>query len=191
MLNQLVGQVRKGADLFVRLFGDIERNESYAEEIKRVELECDRLSAAIIEKLNSTFITPMDREDIYLMATEMDDIMDTINDMARVTVLYGVTRSTPAARTLARILMDSVVELERLFASLEKRTNVRDIIDRIKMLEEEGDRASQGAIQTLFAEEKDPIEVIKWVKIYEEMESGIDRCKDVAKIVEAVTMKNA
>jgi predicted phosphate transport protein (TIGR00153 family) len=191
MLNQLVGQIRKGTDLFVRLFDDIGKNATYAEEIKKVEVECDRVSASIIERLNSTFITPIDREDIYLLATELDDIMDMVNDMARLTVLYGVTKSTPHAVQLARTLMDSVVELEKTLALLESRKGVRDHIERIKALEEEGDRASQSAIQSLFANEKDPIEVIKWVKIYEEMEAGIDRCKDVAKVVESIVMKNA
>jgi uncharacterized protein Yka (UPF0111/DUF47 family) len=111
--------------------------------------------------------------------------------MARLTVLYGVTKSTAPARQLARTLMDSVVELERIMALLETRKGVRDHIERIKALEEDGDRASQSAIQGLFADEKDPIEVLKWLKIYEEMEAGIDRCKDVAKVVESVVMKNA
>jgi len=191
MLNELVGEIRKGADLFVRLFDDISKNVAYSEEIKRVEVECDRLSARIIERLNSTFITPIDREDIYLLATELDDIMDMINDMARLTVLYGVTKSTPPAIELARTLMDSVVELEKTLAVLESKKGVRDHIARIKTLEEDGDRASQSAIQGLFANEKDPIEVLKWLKIYEEMEAGIDRCKDVAKVVESIVMKNA
>jgi predicted phosphate transport protein (TIGR00153 family) len=191
MLNELVGEIRKGADLFVRLFDDISKNVAYSEEIKRVEVECDRLSAGIIERLNSTFITPIDREDIYLLATELDDIMDMINDMARLTVLYGVTKSTPPAIQLARTLMDSVVELEKTLAVLESKKGVRDHIERIKTLEEDGDRASQSAIQGLFANEKDPIEVLKWLKIYEEMEAGIDRCKDVAKVVESIVMKNA
>ena len=191
LLNQLVGQIRKGADLFVKLFNDFSRNDAYAEQIKEVELECDRLSAAIIERLNSTFITPIDREDIYTLATELDDIMDMINDMARLTVLYGVKRGTPAAEQLARTLMDSVVELEKAFAVLETRRGVREHIERIKTLEEEGDRASQSAVQRLFAEEQNPIEVIKWLRIYEEMEAGIDRCKDVAKVLEGIVMKNA
>lgn len=191
MLNQLVGEIRKGSDLLVRLFDDIAKNEAISEQIKAVELACDRHSAAIVETLNSAFITPIDREDIYLLATELDDIMDMINDMARLTVLYGVTKSTPQAVSLSRTLMDSVVELEKMFAVLETRKGVREHIERIKTLEEEGDRLSQAAIQGLFANEKDPIEVIKWVKIYEEMEAGIDRCKDVAKVVEAVVMKNA
>jgi predicted phosphate transport protein (TIGR00153 family) len=191
MLNELVGEIRKGADLFVRLFDEIAKNAAYSEEIKKVERECDRLSAAIVDRLNSTFITPIDREDIYLLATELDDIMDMINDMARLTVLYGVTKSTAPAKQLARTLMDSVIELEKAFSLLESRKGVRDSIDRIKALEEDGDRASQSAIQGLFAEEKDPIELLKWLKIYEEMEAGIDRCKDVAKVVESVVMKNA
>lgn len=191
MLNQLVGEIRKGSDLLVRLFDDIAKNESISEQIKAVELACDRHSATIVETLNSAFITPIDREDIYVLATDLDDIMDMINDMARLTVLYGVTKSTPQAVSLSRTLMDSVVELEKMFAVLETRKGVREHIERIKALEEEGDRLSQAAIQGLFANEKDPIEVIKWVKIYEEMEAGIDRCKDVAKVVEAVVMKNA
>jgi predicted phosphate transport protein (TIGR00153 family) len=191
MLNQLVGTIRKGADLFVRLFDDIGNNVSFADEIKKAELECDTISANIVERLNSTFITPIDREDIYLLATELDDIMDMINDMARLTVLYGVTRSTAPAGQLARTLMSCVVELEHTLAGLESRKGIREHIDKIKLLEEEGDRASQSAIQSLFADEKDPIEVIKWVKIYEEMEAGIDRCKDVAKVVESIVMKNA
>jgi uncharacterized protein Yka (UPF0111/DUF47 family) len=117
--------------------------------------------------------------------------MDTINDMARLTVLYGVQKSTPAAMQLARTLMDSIVELEKAFAVFETRKGIREHIERIKALEEDGDRASQGAIQRLFAEEKDPIEVIKWLKIYERMEAAIDRCKDVAKVLEAVIVKNA
>jgi predicted phosphate transport protein (TIGR00153 family) len=191
MLSQLAGEIRKGSDLLVRLFDDIARNEAISEQIKAVELNCDRLSASIVETLNSSFITPIDREDIYVLATELDDIMDMMNDMARLTVLYGVTKSTPQAVALSRTLMDSVVELEKMFAVLESRKGVREHIERIKALEEEGDRLSQAAIQGLFAEEKDPIEVIKWVKIYEEMEAGIDRCKDVAKVVEAIVMKNA
>jgi predicted phosphate transport protein (TIGR00153 family) len=191
LLNQLVGDVRKGADLFVRMFDDFSRNAAYAEQIKQVEKECDDKSAAVITRLNSTFITPIDREDIYTLAAELDDIMDTINDMARTTVLYGVERSTPAAAQLARTLMDSVVELEKAFAVLESRKGIRGHIERIKTLEEDGDRASQGAVQRLFAEEKDPIEVIKWLRIYERMEAAIDRCKDVAKVLEGIIMKNA
>jgi predicted phosphate transport protein (TIGR00153 family) len=189
-MNQLVGDVRKGADLFMRMFDDFTKNAAYAEQIKAVEVECDVKSAAIINRLNSTFITPIDREDIYTLASELDDIMDTINDMARLTVLYGVVKSTPAAVQLARTLMDSVVELEQAFAVLESRKGIREHIERIKLLEEEGDRASQGAVQRLFSEEKDPIEVIKWLKIYERMEAAIDRCKDVAKVLEAIIVKN-
>ena len=119
MLSQLAGEIRKGSDLLVRLFDDIARNEAISEQIKAVELNCDRLSASIVETLNSSFITPIDREDIYVLATELDDIMDMMNDMARLTVLYGVTKSTPQAVALSRTLMDSVVELEKMFTVLE------------------------------------------------------------------------
>jgi hypothetical protein len=191
MLNQLVGRIRHGADLLVRLFDDVSQNEKFSDEIKDVERECDRLSSGIIERLNSTFITPIDREDIYTLASELDDIMDMVNDIARVTVLYGVKEASAASRQLTKVLFDAVVELEKAFVVLESRKGVREHIERIKMLEEEGDRASHGAVQRLFANEANPLEVIRWLKIYEELEAGIDRCKDVAKVLEAIIVKNA
>src|SRR5690606_8594232 len=132
-----------------------------------------------------------DREDIYTLATELDDIMDMINEMARLTVLYRVKAGTPAATDLARMLQEAVAELERAFAGLKSRENVRPHIDRIRDLEEQGDRVSQDAIQRLFTHEQDPIEIIKWLKIYEEMDTGLDRCKKVAKVLAGIVVKNA
>lgn len=191
LLNQLVGHIRKGSDLLVRLFDDLGNNSAFAEQIKAVEKECDDIAAQIIERLNSTFITPIDREDIYTLTTELDDIMDHMNDMARLTVIYGMTAGQQHASQLARTLMDSVVELEKAFALLESRRGVREHIERIKSLEEDGDRTWQTAMQRLFAEEKDPIAVIKWSKIYDELELATDRCKDVAKVLEAIVVKHA
>lgn len=190
-LNAFVAHIHKGAALFVRLFEDFAQNAAYAEQIKEIERECDQHSAAIIERLNTSFITPLDREDIYTLATELDDIMDMINEMARLTVLYRVKAGTPAATDLARMLQEAVAELERAFAGLKSRENVRPHIDRIRDLEEQGDRVSQDAIQRLFTHEQDPIEIIKWLKIYEEMDTGLDRCKKVAKVLAGIVVKNA
>jgi uncharacterized protein len=190
LLNQLVGNIRRGADLLVRLFADLGNNAANADQIKAVEKECDENAAAIIEKLNSSFITPIDREDIYTLTTELDDIMDHMNDMARLTVIYGMSGSDELASHMTRTLLDSVVELEKAFTQLESRKGVREHIEKIKLLEEEGDRAWQTAMQRLFSEEKDPIAVIKWSKIYDDLEAATDRCKDVAKVLEAVVVKN-
>ena len=190
-LTAFVRTIHKGAVLFAQLFGDFGRNAVYAEQIKQVERECDQHSATIIEPLNTSFITPLDREDIYILATELDDIMDMINEMARLTVIYRVKASTPAAAELAGLLQEAVAELDHAFAGLKNRQNVRAHIDRIREIEERGDVASQNAIGQLFAEEQDPVEIIKWLKLYEEMEDGLDRCKKVAKMVAGIMVKNA
>ncbi len=190
-LNEFVATIRVGAELFVKLFDDFERKLQYAEQIKEVEVACDRHSATIIELLNTSFITPLDREDIYLLATELDDIMDMINEMARLTVLYRIDASTPAAVELARLLQEAVAELEKAFAGLKSRRNVRENIDRIRAVEERGDRVSQEAIQELFSNGSDSLEVIKWLKMYEELEDGLDRCKKVAKVLAGIVVKNA
>jgi predicted phosphate transport protein (TIGR00153 family) len=190
-LNRFVAHIHKGATLFVRLFEDFAQNRAYAEQIKEIERECDQHSAAIIERLNTSFITPLDREDIYVLATELDDIMDMINEIARLTVLYGIKDATPAATDLARMLEEAVRELEQAFAGLRSRQNVRQHIDKIRHLEERSDRLSQEAIQRLFAEEQNPVEIIKWLKMYEELEAGLDRCKKVAKVLAGIVVKNA
>lgn len=190
-LNEMVARIHRGAEVLMRLFEDVPNKAVYHKEIKDIEHECDQLSAAILDKLNSSFITPIDREDIYLLATELDDVMDRINDIGLLTVLYGINRCTPAAREMARILRDVALELEPAVTALHSRKGVREHIERIKLLEEEGDRAWQQAVQRLFTDELDAIELIRWKGIYEALEAGIDQCKHVAKTLEAVLVKNA
>ena len=190
-LNHFVASIHEGAALFVRLFDDFGQKAAYAEQIKEVERECDQHSAAIIERLNSSFITPLDREDLYTLATELDDIMDMINEMARLTVLYRIEQTTPAAAELAHLLQEAVAELEQAFGGLKSRRDVRVNIDRIRAIEERGDKVSQEAIQQLFSNSADPLHVIKWLKIYEEMEDGLDRCKKVTKVLAGIVVKNA
>ncbi|HWO00862.1 MAG TPA: DUF47 family protein, partial [Blastocatellia bacterium] len=101
MLNQLASQVRESAELFVKIFQEYHNHEQHADHIKSIEVSCDELSAKITQKLNSSFITPIDREDIYLLVTEVDDVIDMINDLARRLEIYGVTTPRPDAVEIA------------------------------------------------------------------------------------------
>lgn len=190
MLNQLASQVRQGGELFVRLFDDYQNHPRYGEEIKQIELSCDDLSAKIIQKLNSSFITPIDREDIYLLVTELDDVIDMINDLARRLEIYAVTNPRSDAAEIASLLGEATAEIESAFGLLERHQDLVEHIRRISQLEKRADSLYQDAIRRLFREEKDPIEVIKWMSIYEELENSIDRCKDVSEALEAVIVKN-
>ena len=190
MLNHLASQVRESAELFVKIFQEYHNHAQHAEHIKAIEVSYDVLSAKIIQKLNSTFITPIDREDIYLLVTEVDDVIDMINDLARRLEIYGVTTPRPDAEPIARVLGEATKEVEAAFANLEQHKGVGEQIRNISELERQADSLYRDAVRRLFREEKDAIEVIKWMSIYEELENSIDRCKDVAEALEAVVVKN-
>src|ERR1041384_266673 len=190
MLNELAWEGKEGGELFLRIFEDYGRQSQYAEQIKAIEVTCDDLSAKITQKLNSTFITPIDREDIYLLVTELDDVIDMINALARGMDIYGVTVPRPDAAEIAAVLRSATVELEAAFANLDRHEGLGEHITAISDLEKKADVLYSDAVRRLFREEKDPIEVIKWMAIYEELENSIDRCKDVAEALEAVVVKN-
>ncbi|HKP86782.1 MAG TPA: DUF47 family protein [Blastocatellia bacterium] len=190
MLNQLASQVKQGGEIFVKIFQDYKNNAQYAEQIKVIEVSCDETAAKILQKLNSSFITPIDREDIYLLVTELDDVIDMINDLARRLEIYGVAEPREDAKEIARLLGSATGEIADVFALLEDRQGVGEHTRTINQLEKRADSLYRDALRRLFKEEKDPIEVIKWMSIYEELENSIDRCKDVAEALEAVVVKN-
>ena len=190
MLNQMAAQVKLGGETFVKIFQDYAHHAEYADKIKGIEVTCDELAAKIIQKLNSSFITPIDREDIYLLVTELDDVIDMTNDLARRLEIYGVTAPRPEAVEIAQLLSSATGEIADVFALLEHQQGVGEHTRTISQLEKRADSLYRDAIRRLFKEEKDPIEVIKWMSIYEALENSIDRCKDVAEALEAVVVKN-
>jgi predicted phosphate transport protein (TIGR00153 family) len=190
MLSQLAAQVKQGGEIFVKIFQDYKNHEQYADQIKAIELSCDDMSAKILQKLNSSFITPIDREDIYLLVTELDDVIDMINDLARRFEIYSVTQPREDATEIARLLGSTTSEIADVFALLEDQKGIGEHTRTINQLEKRADSLYRDAVRRLFKEERDPIEVIKWMFIYEELENSIDRCKDVAESLEAVMVKN-
>jgi predicted phosphate transport protein (TIGR00153 family) len=190
MLAELASNVKRGGEVFVKVFEDYQNHPRYADEIKEIEVECDSLSAKITQRLNSSFITPIDREDIYLLVTELDDVIDLTNDLARRFEIYNVTRPRPEAAEVAAILGQATREIHEAFRMLERSQDVGKHCRTISQLEKRADSIYRDAIRRLFAEEKDPIEIIKWMAIFEELENSVDRCKDVAEALEAVVVKN-
>ena len=190
MLSELASQVREGGAIFVKIFEDYGSRASYADQIKRIELECDEIAARVTQKLNSSFITPIDREDIYLLTTELDDVIDMINDLARRFEIYNVTSPKGEAIEMASLLGRATVEIADAFLMLQEGKRESEHTKTISQLEKRADSLYSDALRRLFTEEKDPIEVIKWMSIYEQLENSIDRCKDVAEALEAVSVKN-
>lgn len=162
--------------------------------IEKTESHGDEIAHSILEKLNTTFITPMDREDIHALTSALDDILDLIHATAMRLHLYRVNTVTPEAGQLANIILRASEETLALIRDLDKMKKPKHMKERwieVNRLENEGDVVSRAAIAGLFDNETNPIEVIKWKELYEHLETAIDKCEDAVNIVEAVCLKNA
>ena len=187
----LADQLRIGGDMLEQMLGHEPVVWDKVDEIKEVEHKCDHLTHQIIQRLNSTFVTPIDREDIHALAKSLDDVMDAIDASARFARLYKITTSRYGARELARIISLSVDEVRLALEALEKRAGVSKRAVEINRLENEADRIHESALRRLFDEETDPVLIIKWKEILDVLEEATDRCEDVANLLEGVVVKNA
>jgi hypothetical protein len=161
-----------------------------ATEIKEIEHKCDFLTHEIIQRLNKTFVTPIDREDIHSLATRIDDVMDAIDMAAGLIPLYRIDNVRFGARELAKLVADQAEVLGRAFKALERRSGVLDLTVEINRLENDADKVYKDALGRLFDEERDPIAVIKWKEILSLLEQATDRCEDVANLLENVVVKH-
>jgi uncharacterized protein len=189
--NALARQIRHGARLLLEMLEPPRPMWDKADEIKEIEHKCDFLTHEIIQRLHRTFVTPLDREDIHTLARTLDDVMDAIDASATIVSLYHIENVRPGARELARIIFDSAEQVVGAVGALEGRKGVAECAVEINRLENEADRALQAAIRSLFAEEKDAIEIIKWKEILDFLEQATDRCEDVANVLEGVVVKHA
>jgi predicted phosphate transport protein (TIGR00153 family) len=160
--------------------------------IKGLEHQGDLQTHEIIRTLNKSFITPFDREDIYLLASALDDVIDAIDALAQRLIIYHIDKITPEAKELGFIALKACQTVEKAVAMLENKTqHILEYCVEINSLEGEADRVRADAISRLFDEERDPIFLIKWKEIYENLERVADRCEDVANVLESVVVKNA
>jgi uncharacterized protein len=160
-------------------------------DILKAEQEGDRLTHDIIKRLNTTFVTPLDREDIYSLATQMDDIVDDIEEAADFMGLYKIEAPMDQALELAEVLVKAC---EQLYAALQNLRGFKDLDNywiEIHRLENDGDRIVRDAIAALFADRIDPMVVIRWKDIFEVLERAIDSTETVASILEGIVIKNS
>ena len=161
-----------------------------AEEIKEVEHKCDFLTHEIIQRLNRTFVTPIDREDIHALARSLDDVMDAIDASAALVRLYRLDTVRFGANELARTISACTKEVRLALQALEEKKGVSRHAVEINRLENEADRTHQQAVSRLFEEEHDPLMVIKWKETLDFLEDATDRCEDVANVLEGVMVKH-
>lgn len=184
-------QTRLGARALKQMVATDPPDGSKVEAIKEIEHACDRITRGVIDRLNRTFVTPLDREDIHALASSLDDVMDSIDAAAAVIRLYRITVVRPGARRLVEIICESVDKITEALRALEDRTGALELAAQVNQLEHEADRVHQDAIVELFDQERDPITVIKWKEILDYLETATDRCEDVANLIEGVVVKHS
>ena len=170
-----------------------EKRTYLVETIKRLEHQADQVTHELVTRLNKSFITPLDREDIHLLASRLDDVLDRIDGAARRTAIFRAESAPQGAVILADVIARATEQLVNAVKVLEKgKSNVviKACIE-VKRLEEEGDSAYAEWLGRLFDEEKDPIALMKWKEIYDTLEKTLDQAEDVANILESIAIKHA
>jgi uncharacterized protein len=187
----MADQLRVGARLLEEMLATDPPLADKAHEIKEVEHKCDFLTHEIIQRLNKTFVTPIDREDIHALARTLDDVMDAIDDAAALIPLYRIEQIRFGARELAVVISKQTEELRKAIEALEgKHGAILDHAVEINRLENEADRIHQKAVGQLFDEEQNAIAVMKWKEILDLLEDATDACEDVANLLENVVVKH-
>ncbi|HEX7424070.1 MAG TPA: DUF47 family protein, partial [Terriglobales bacterium] len=176
----------EGARLLRSILEDPHDLEARVTQMQAIEHRGDKAIHAIMTKLNQSFITPFDREDIHHLASALDDVLDFMNTAATRLVMYKITQPTAAAAELAGILVLQSEELARGVSLLEKNGKVMEHCDEVNRLEDEADQVSRKAIGALFEHEKDPIQLIKMKELYEVLEAATDKAEDAANVLEAI-----
>jgi len=166
--------------------------KSKIEHIKDIEHAGDALTHEIVRRLNTTFVTPIDREDIYSLASRLDDVLDLIDAVAHRVELYKVGMLTESFAVMAKIIVKTAEETDRAVRCLRTLSNAyhKHAIE-VNRLENEADRLLRDQLAALFEDATDAIEVIKWKELYETMEAVTDRCEDVVNVIEGIILKMA
>ena len=190
LFNQMADEIRAAADLLEQMLATDPPDSGKADLIKDAEHRCDALTHDAIQRLHRTFVTPFDREDLYALASSLDDVMDAIDHAATLVRLYKIQRIRPGARELAHTVSLSSDRLHSALESLAAKKPVQPHAVEINRLENEADRAYQGAIEALFETETDPILIMKWKELFDMLEQITDACEDVANVIEGVVVKH-
>jgi uncharacterized protein len=192
LFEQQSQHIIHAAQLLRELVHNFADARAKAHSIKEVEHQGDQITHEIVRKLNTTFITPLDREDIHDLATRLDDVLDFIEAAAERLVVYRIKEPTSASRAMAEVIVQMTHSMDRAIKCLRTMDpGFHEHAVEVNRLENAADNLLRDSLAALFEEQADPIEVIKWKEIYETMETVTDRCEDVANVIEGIILKMA
>ena len=182
----------KAAEMLHQLVHNFSDARAKMHAIKEIEHQADQVTHEVVRKLNTTSITPLDREDIHALASRLDDVLDYIEAAAERLVVYRIKEPTSACRAMAEVIVHTVAATDRTIRCLrDMDPGFHEHAVEVNRLENSADNLLRDSLAALFDEHSDPIEVIKWKEIYETMEIVTDRCEDVANVIEGVILKMA
>jgi uncharacterized protein len=190
LFNQMADEIRGASALLEQVVAVDPPDLSKVDAIKDAEHRCDTLTHDGIQRLHRTFVTPFDREDLYAMSTSLDNVMDAIDHAASLFRLYGIQRIRSGTRELTRTVSASADRLHSALSALATKSPVHPHAVEINRLENEADRIYQDAVRGLFESETDPILILKWKEIYDNLETITDACEDVANVIEGIVVKH-
>jgi uncharacterized protein len=194
LFEEQVSHAVKAASFFKEVVSQDGVSEDSLSKMATIEHQADEVAHKIIEQLNKTFITPFDREDIHFLTTQVDDIVDMLNTIVSRLRLYQISGVNKNMVEFALVIEQSVQAVARAVGGLRNIKNVQVVFDacvEVNRLENVGDTMRDRVLMELFATVQNPIEVIKWKDIYEDAETVLDVCEDVANIVDSIMVKQA
>jgi len=193
LFEELADRIEMGGKLFLEMVEEDLYNEAKIARLKEIEHEADVITHRTYEKMHTTFLTPLDREDIHSLINKMDSILDMTEATAARIFLYRVKKPSAELIEQARILNEAIGKVKTIIHALRDMKNAPLILQisvEINTLENAGDVILRAAMAHLFENEQDVRELIKWKEIYERIEEAIDVCEDVSNIVEGIVLKN-
>lgn len=187
----LADRMTRSAALLHELFSEPTRLDYFAAQIKTLEHEADGITHEIMTRIDRSFVTPLDREDIHMLATRLDNVVDLIDGTARRTQMFHLTDRREPAKSLTHVLVKATEAIARAVGQLKQPQALQQIGREVKKLEEQGDALYAAAVAALFEGTPNPLDVIKWKELYDTLEGAIDECDDVLNVLESVAIKNS
>jgi predicted phosphate transport protein (TIGR00153 family) len=191
LFEEAGGNILRAAGLLEELLKDFPERNELARDILICEQDGDRITHDIIQRLNQTFVTPIDREDVYALASALDDVVDYTEEVADYLGLYKIEAPMEQAQALAHVLHAAARQISEAMPRLRGFKDISHYTVEINRLENDGDRIAREAIASLFDNGIDPMVVIRWKDIFERLEEAIDATEHVANILEGIVIKNS
>lgn len=189
--RQLATHIGEAARLLRTLFENPADAARIVPQIKKVETDGDAIVVAINQRIDTSFVTPLDREDIHLLAKRLDNVIDLINGASRRVLMFRVTSPRPGGVAMADVLVRAAHEIQLSVGDVTKRQKMMEHSRTMKTLEEEGDVLYAQSVGALFEHDEPAIEVLKWKEIFDALEHAIDECEDVSNVLESIALKNS